>query len=73
MQKGEQGRVGIVGQRVPQGERAERRQIRDQLLRQGRAIVVAVLHRSGRRDRSPIRLLLATGSAFEGLSGFRVL
>ena len=73
MQKGKQGRVGIVGERIPQGERPERRQIRDQLLGQGRAIVLVVFHRSGRRDRSPIRLLLTTGTAFKGLCSFRVL
>ena len=73
MQKGDQGRVGIVGERIPQGERAKRRQIRDQLLRQGCGVVIAVLDRSGTRDRSPIRFLLTTGSAFEGLCGFRLL
>ena len=64
MQKSEQGRVGIVGERIPQGERAERRQIRDQLLRQSRVIVVAILHRRGGSDWSPIRLPLSIGSAF---------
>lgn len=50
VQKCKQGRIGIIGQRIPQGERAERRQIRDQLLRQGCGVVIAVLDRSGRRD-----------------------